>query len=443
MSRLSRRSSLIALLATVVVVGFFFFRVVQPFLFPLFFAAVLALLFRPVYDRVVSALGGRRRIASALTTVGILLMVLLPLAGALFLGGQELVQTGREIVRRVEAAEESELEERLSELKLLLGDEQFAELRRRIVAGARPSSARLQFEQPEAAELLRQLERRYSEEELQTAFKRSKLLRWMARQPNPYLAAFVRAVERTIPSEDLLEIEAASYGFARSALEGLYGRTRNLIVDVIQFVIGFVIMVLALYYFLAEGPLMLRRAEQLLPLDLHDQETLFYQFETVCRSVVLATVVAAVVQGALAGIGFAVLGLERLWLLTIVTMFLSMVPFLGAAAVWIPVSLFLFAEGRVGAAIGMAVYGGAIVSTSDNLIKAYVIHGQANLHPLVVLIALLGALSVVGLWGIFLGPIVAAFFYSLLQILNQRLAATSGALRDPPPVAATDRTPPG
>jgi predicted PurR-regulated permease PerM len=63
-----------------------------------------------------------------------------------------------------------------------------------------------------------------------------------------------------------------------------------------------------------------------------------------------------------------------------------------------------------------------IISGSDNLIKAYVIGNRARMHPYVVLVTVLGAIQFVGLWGVFLGPITAAFFYSLVNILHQKFA---------------------
>jgi hypothetical protein len=93
------------------------------------------------------------------------------------------------------------------------------------------------------------------------------------------------------------------------------------------------------------------------------------------------------------------------------------------------------------------------VSLADNLIKPLIIHGRARLHPLLVLVSVLGALKVIGLWGIFVGPMVAAFFYTLLRILHRELhgdgrgAAAVGLTtlssavptRDPEPRPADDR----
>ena len=90
--------------------------------------------------------------------------------------------------------------------------------------------------------------------------------------------------------------------------------------------------------------------------------------------------------------------------------------------VWIGVVVVLIIEQRYLAAGFLSVYGTVIISGSDNLIKAYVIGNRARMHPYIVLVTVLGAIQFVGLWGVFLGPITAAFFYPLVNILHHKFA---------------------
>jgi len=85
------------------------------------------------------------------------------------------------------------------------------------------------------------------------------------------------------------------------------------------------------------------------------------------------------------------------------------------------VAIYLMSTGRVAAGLGLALFGAAIVATSDNLVRAYVIGSQSKLHPFVALVTVLGAIRLVGLWGIFIGPMVAAFFYAFLNITRSRV----------------------
>jgi predicted PurR-regulated permease PerM len=170
---------------------------------------------------------------------------------------------------------------------------------------------------------------------------------------------------------------------------------------------------------------MLDAIVRLSPLEEHHVRELVAEFDRACRAIVSATLLSAVAQGLLAGIGFYFAGLQSsVALLMLLTMVLALVPFAGAAAVWIPVCLYLyFYQGQAGAAIGLALYGGIIVSQSDNVIKPYVLHGQSNLHPLLALLSVLGGIQALGPIGILVGPMVVVFLQVLLKLVQREMSS--------------------
>ena len=110
--------------------------------------------------------------------------------------------------------------------------------------------------------------------------------------------------------------------------------------------------------------------------------------------------------------------------MTVLTTFLALVPFVGAAAVWGSCALWLFFyEERTTAAIVLAIYGVGVVSLADNVIKPIVLHGQSNLHPLLALLSVIGGVGALGPIGIFVGPMVVAFLQALLNMLQIELKA--------------------
>ena len=158
------------------------------------------------------------------------------------------------------------------------------------------------------------------------------------------------------------------------------------------------------------------------PLDDRHERELLEEFDRVSRAVVVATLLSAVVQGLLAGFGFWVAGVGSVFLLTLLTTVLALVPFVGAAAVWVPVCLYLlFFEDRMLAAGLLAAYGAGIVSLADNVIKPMVLHGQSNLHPLLALLSVLGGVQALGPIGVLVGPMVVVFLQTLLNILQREL----------------------
>jgi predicted PurR-regulated permease PerM len=107
----------------------------------------------------------------------------------------------------------------------------------------------------------------------------------------------------------------------------------------------------------------------------------------------------------------------------VLTALFALVPFVGAAVVWVPCAAWLyFYEGRTGAAIFLAAWGLLVVSMADNLIKPWVLKGQSNLHPLLAFLSVLGGASALGPIGILIGPLVVAFLQALLNILQHELA---------------------
>ncbi len=236
----------------------------------------------------------------------------------------------------------------------------------------------------------------------------------------------------TNPTEsELIEYSESASQFLRSQLPSIGGATTAWL---ISFAFGLTIMIVALYFFLLDGPSMLATIKQISPLEEDHDDELIAEFASVSRAVVVATLLSAIAQGVLCGAGLMVAGFHQVFLLTIITTCLALIPFLGAAAVWVPACVWLYAmENRTGAAIGLAVYGAAVVSMVDNLIKPLVLHGQSNLHPLLALLSVLGGISALGPIGLLIGPMIVVFLQTTLEILRREL----GELDQPVASAAT------
>ncbi len=218
-----------------------------------------------------------------------------------------------------------------------------------------------------------------------------------------------------------------------------------------RLLLGLAIMILALYYFFLDGPSMISTIMRMSPLDDVYERELLDKFATVSRAVVLASLASALAQGLLSGIGyyFALNSGAPIFLLTMITILFGIVPFVGAAAVWVPVALWVYLfqtmevngqllQGDAFWAICLAIYGAVVVSGVDNIIKPMILHGQSNLHPLLALISVLGGVQVLGPIGILVGPMLVAFFQALVNMLNKELLrmgdadlATAGAGGEP------------
>jgi predicted PurR-regulated permease PerM len=180
---------------------------------------------------------------------------------------------------------------------------------------------------------------------------------------------------------------------------------------------------------------MIEEMLRLSPLDSRHARQLVQQFGNVSRAVVIASLLSALAQGVLAGVAFVIVGFPLAFLLTALTMLLAMIPFLGAAAVWIPSCLWLyFHDERPVAAILLTIYCALVVSLIDNLIKPLVLHGHSNLHPLLALLSVLGGVTALGPIGILVGPLAVSFLQALLVMLRTEIDEMSA---DPAQVAGT------
>ena len=207
-----------------------------------------------------------------------------------------------------------------------------------------------------------------------------------------------------------------------------------------KLLLGLVVAIVGFFYFLADGPRMLAAVMRLVPLDVRYQWQLLEEFEEVSRAVVSATLLAAVVQAILGGIGYAVAGLDNVFLLTLLTFFMAMVPIVGAASVWGSASLYLlFFVRDPWTAAGLAAWGALVVSTIDNLVKPLVLQGQSKLHPLLALLSVLGGVTALGPIGIFVGPIAVAFLQAALTMLAAEIDSLERPARKPRRAGTRDR----
>ena len=373
---MSRMASFVILLAILLGITAVFVLVMANFLIPLFLAVLLVIMFGPLHRRVLDKCGGRVHLSAALTTCAILLIVLLPLSLILWQAARE----GELLYYRLTGADQGESPDQAE------GSETSGQPEQVEGPGQTPAPAREQppaFGIDEMARKVAELGKRLGLD-LEPAEVRSTLLdkaqKWLAP------AAW----------------GAATYvGYTLLALG---------------------VMVIALYYFLADGPQMVRTIMRLSPLADPYEEQLIARFAELTRAMVVATLVSAVAQGLLLGIGLFFAGVPAVFLLMVVAMLLAMVPFIGTAAVWIPVCLWMyFYDGRVAAAVVLAVYSAGIVSMADNVIKPMILHGRANLHPLLALLSVLGGVQALGPIGIFIGPMAVAFLQTVLNMVHAEL----------------------
>ena len=182
---------------------------------------------------------------------------------------------------------------------------------------------------------------------------------------------------------------------------------------------NFVLMLVSLFFFFRDGESMAARLRELLPMEPEYKDRVFRRLYDTTTAVVQSMIVTALAQGVLAGIGYAVAGLHFSLFLGFLTGLASFLPLAGPALVWGGASIYLFLTGHNAAAIGLALWGGLVVSMVDNPIKSLLIGGQAKLPTFLLLFSILGGVSAYGFLGVFVGPVILAILFSFVEIYGE------------------------
>ena len=208
--------------------------------------------------------------------------------------------------------------------------------------------------------------------------------------------------------------------------QALYHRSLRMLGNLPGLAIGAAVFFFALFFFLKDGPQLVAAWEDITPLDDRHERLIHREFARVCRGLVWSALAAALAQGVAFGLGLFVLDSIAktgagpwIILLSLLTVVCSPIPFLGSASVWASTAAVLFLQGHHTAAVILAIYGGAMVSQVDTLVRVWVLKGIVRMHPLVVFVSILGGIQVLGILGLVVGPVTAAVLFALLRVLRQ------------------------
>lgn len=182
-----------------------------------------------------------------------------------------------------------------------------------------------------------------------------------------------------------------------------------------------------LFYFLRDAEGLMAATKWLIPLDPETTEELIEKTRDVIFATVFGNVAVAVVQGALGGLTFWILGLPASALWGTVMGILSLLPVVGPPLVWIPAALILLGGGEILRGLVLLAVGAGVIGTVDNYLRAVLIGGRAHLHSLLVFFSVLAGLFAFGAIGIFVGPVLFVIALSLLEIARAALDAPHGA----------------
>jgi predicted PurR-regulated permease PerM len=232
------------------------------------------------------------------------------------------------------------------------------------------------------------------------------------------------ALER-LGLDDLSLLQAKVTAAITARGEALAGRAVDIGGNVLDLVIEFAMALYLLFFLLRDGVELTRDIRAAIPLAPAAKERVLERFTTVIRATVRGNVLVAAVQGALGGLAFWFLGIHAAMLWAVIMAFLSLLPAVGAALIWAPVAVYLLAVGEVWQGIGLTLFCVVVIGLIDNGLRPILVGKDTKLPDYVVLISTIGGIAVIGINGFVVGPLLAAMFVAVWQLLAAERAEAS------------------
>jgi len=332
----------ITLLLMVAVISIVFLVMIRGYLKAVFLAAVFSAIAHPLYRKLRDKLGGRQALASGITLLILVLLVILPLSGFLGIVAAQALELTENVIPWVQ--------EKIRD----------------------PSG--LHFTLPSWVPL---------QDKLQPYTKQ--------------IAGKLGEAAGTIGAFLFNSISSGTRGTA-------------------TFFLNLFIMLYALFFFLIQGESLRNSFVAYSPLSTEDKQRLLNKGISVARATIKGTLVIGIVQGALGGIAFAVVGIKGAAFWATIMAVLSIIPAVGTALVWIPAVIYLLLTGHIGAGIGLLAWCAAVVGSVDNLLRPRLVGGDTEMPDLLILLSTLGGLSMFGAVGLIIGPVIAGIFMTVWEI---------------------------
>jgi predicted PurR-regulated permease PerM len=188
-----------------------------------------------------------------------------------------------------------------------------------------------------------------------------------------------------------------------------------LVRNILLIFVDLIVMLFAVFFFFRDGHLIMAGVRRVLPFEPEQCERMIVEARELIHASVTAGLIVAVVQGALGGITFALLGLGAPVFWGVIMAFFSLLPIAGPWIVWVPSALWLLLTGSLGRAVTLIAIGAGVVGLVDNFLRPLLLSGRSQLNGLLVFVSLLGGITAFGFLGLVLGPVIMATAIGVLD----------------------------
>jgi len=207
--------------------------------------------------------------------------------------------------------------------------------------------------------------------------------------------------------------------FLISASKMLYQSVSTISANVINFFVSLFIFVYLTFFFLRDGEKILQHCMDAFPMKNEDESYLLDQFQKTTRATIKGTVMVALAQGFLGYLTLLLIGINGALIWGAVMALLSIVPAVGTILVWLPIALVLFLNGEIMDASLLIFSGVFIIGMIDNLLRPILIGKETKMPDYLILLTTIGGISIFGITGFIVGPIIASLFISIWSLSSR------------------------
>ncbi len=238
------------------------------------------------------------------------------------------------------------------------------------------------------------------------------------------------ALELTEFSNSIKEFTGLDINFERHTKETLQEvsnffvlSSANLLEKMIRGFLDFFIFFFALFFFLKDGKTVVKKLRRMLPIKENIERKLFKEINGVIRGLLTGILIIAVLEGIVAFIIFTIFQIPNPLLWSFVIALAAYFPIVGPATVYVPAAIYLAIVGNITYGILLLVLSAGIISTLDNIVKPHVMGKDSNINPIIILLGVLGGISLFGIPGVVVGPLILSILFVVYRIYEEENAA--------------------
>src|SRR3989344_377645 len=202
------------------------------------------------------------------------------------------------------------------------------------------------------------------------------------------------------------ELSSLLADVTRKAAGFVAGKASEVLLSLPGMLLNLFILVYSLFYFFKEGPKIASTLWSVIPLPQRERNFLHKELKNVSGAVVYGLLLAGIIEGIAAAIGLAVFNVTSPILWGVIVVILSILPGVGASFVWVPAGIIKILTGNVVDGVGILLFGLIVLNFIELVLKQKFIEDKSKIHPVVILLGVLGGLPLFGFVGLILGPLI-------------------------------------